>query len=138
MRRSIPFLVCGLAVLIFVAGCRVKREDTIGSYYLATPQGDGALAAKLDDDNSFYLYRGFHSDPHAPGTVVVVGDANAPVPDHSGGGTWKILNPTFLGPAEEAVQFDGDLYVDSMMLVQKDARVCLYTSGRDEYWCKKN
>jgi hypothetical protein len=138
------FFVALFSLCVFATACRIPKDDIPGEYYLVSPGGsesDESLALDLKDDGSFTLYRSFYTDANAPGNVQIVGNPNE-IHEHSGSGTWELLNQTILGPGEETVMFKGEgggeFYQDGMSTTRKDGRVCLYTSGRKEYWCKKN
>jgi hypothetical protein len=139
MRVARPILFVSLLPCLFATACRVAKSDLPGEYYYVSDDGSESPALDLGDDGSYTLYRSFYSDPNAPGTIQVVGKGQ--IYEHSGSGTWEVLNGSIAGPGDEAVQFTGrgggQVYVDAMAVKQKDGRICLYTDGKKEYWCKK-
>jgi hypothetical protein len=136
-----PLLFALLCPCIVATACRVPKDQLPGSYYYVSSSGAESPAADLRENGDFTITRPFFSDPNAPGTINIYQASNRPV-QLVGYGTWEVLNDTILGSGEEeAVQFTGRngnyFYVEAMAVKQRDGRICLYTSGNQEYWCKK-
>jgi len=135
-----PTLFVFLLLSVFTTGCRIAKDDIPGEYYFVSPDGSESLAADLREDGSYTLYRSFYSDDAGSIEIYRAPGVTGPI-ELSGSGKWDLKFQTILGPGDEAVELTGRGgaygYVDHMKTVHKDGRICLYTSGRKEYWCKK-
>lgn len=113
-------LAMAALLLAICAGCRLSKDDVIGQYSLVAEGQAESLAMNVGSDGTFTLYRPIHGVTR----------------DWSGSGTWELINPTFLGPGDEAIYLKSARFMGAVIVTRRDGRVSLNVEKNDEYWCK--